>query len=512
MPIDERDWIGQVIENAREAFEGAFDVRTLRLLLLGFLAFGAAFLASTKQPFTDIRFAGTTIGNILAGGFFAAGVVLLGLTIASGLLTLRRPARQASIPRIESTGPAVLGGQLVLGIEVAREAIYYGALSVEYTTGREPDDSPLARIHPAEVIPTRTRTLEFGESTGEVYDDLAAVVVDLLTDLEHMLGPRALVGGIAITTPSSIDIRSKTSVSTTGPFPVNEQLAAGLARILWVRHRTRIRHSFGASGYPEFEEQDLLGKIHLDVDSRSFARHDLHQRSRNAGAWRNYACVLVVEGVGAGLVLGGEIYYGSHSSEGEIGHTTVHLGTELIAPGPAGTPVGIDRCDCQLPGVHWEALAGIRGLARLALACDPDTFDRLATAFGRPPAGRDLVRAAGVSTGGVAPADVPREVVRAVTHDPRIALYLDTVVREYARVLTIGIANLVNTLDLEHVVISGPVIDDLDRLGLRNHLWNYWNDYVLGGRNVGYSFEPLHGGWQGAAMLFWDPAYLRSLG
>lgn len=515
MAVEDRDWIGQVIHSARESFEGIFDTRTVRLLLLACLAFAVAFLAGTKQPLTSARLGGNSIGNIVAGSFFALGFVLIALTIASGLLTLRRSeldsADGASPDPSAAPGPStVLGGQLVLGIEISRNVVIYGAVALKQIGNHGDDAPPLATVRMEELVGTRTRTLEISDGSGAMYEGLAAIVLELLTHLEQQLGQQITAGGIAITTPSAIDIRSKTLVSTVGPLPVNERVADGLARCLYDRHRTRMQQYFGTPESPVLSEQDLAEKIYLDVDARSIARFDLHHRSQNHGGWRNYACVIVLEGVGAGLILNGELYYGSHSSEGEIGHTTVHLGPELVGPGPRAQPVEIVACDCRLPGLHWESLSSALGPARLAAACDKELFDRLAAAYGHPPTSQNLVRLAEMCRGGEPSADTPREIQRMATEDPRLGDYLDTVLQEYARILTIGIANLVNVLDLDHVVIGGPFVRDLDRLGFRNEIWNCWNSYVLRGQNAGYSFETFGKGWQGATLLFWDPAYRRN--
>lgn len=516
MADEDRAWIEQMIRSARESFEGIFDIRTVRLLLLACLAFAVAFLAGTKQPLTNARLAGTSIGNIFSGSFFAFGATLIALTIASGLLTLRgrdldTPDEEGPERSVASVPSTVLGGQLILGIEIARNVITYGAVSLNQADNHEGDARPLATVRMEEIVSARTRTLEISDGSSAMYESLASVVLELLTRLEQQLGQQITASGIAITTPSAIDIRTKTLVSTVGPLPVNERVADGLARCLYDRHRIRVQRFFGTSERPVRSQQDLADKIYLDVDARSIARFDLHQRSQNNGGWRNYACVIVLEGVGSGLILNGELYYGSHSSEGEIGHTTVHLGPELLGPGPRAQPVEIVACDCRLPGLHWESLSGVLGPARLAKASDKGLFDRLTAAYGHPPTSHNLIQLAELCRGGQPSADIPREIQQSAVQDPRWRDYLDTVLQEYARILTIGIANLVNVLDLDHVVIGGPFVGELDRLGFRNEIWNCWNNYVLRGQNAGYSFETFGKGWQGATLLFWDPAYRRNL-
>lgn len=79
------------------------------------------------------------------------------------------------------------------------------------------------------------------------------------------------------------------------------------------------------------------------------------------GEWRHgagrgtkdFICVLVGSAVGAGLVLGGRLYYGAHGTAGEIGHTVID---------PDGP-----RCACGKYGC-LEAMASGRAIAAAAVA------------------------------------------------------------------------------------------------------------------------------------------------
>jgi len=507
MAATDRDWIGSALRTVRETFETLFDTRTVRLLLLGGLAFVTAFVTSSRQLFAHAQVAGVTINTIVAVTFSVIGALLILLTIASGLLSFRKPLLGVLIQGLQP-GAAVLGGQLILGIDVARECISYGALSLTAMDNRV--DDVLAKVRMEELVATRTMSLPHPNARAEVYRELTLVVLDLLATLEQKVERQVTVAGIAITTPSWIDMRTKTLASPIGPFPVAEPLADGLAARLWLDHRPRVQQFFATPESQILGPQDLAEKIFLDVDSRSVVRYDLHQRLRGSGAWRNYACVLMVEGVGAGLVLNGEIYYGSHGSEGEIGHTTVHLDVNFRVSADIEVYAETGTCACQLPGLHWEQLSSTVGLLRLAQSFDKSCFDLLSNAYGRSLTSRDLIEIAGVSRGIQPVVSLPRQVVRVVTTESVYREYLEKVFREYARIVTLGVANLVNVLDLEHVVIGGPIMAALDRLDFRNEIRKCWGSYVLRGQNVGYSFESFEERWQGAALLFWDPAYRRN--
>lgn len=503
-------WVSQLISSAKAAIDSTFGPRTIKLLLLAILALAAPLLQGHGPLGADVRIGPASVNSIIRSALAVTGVALMLAAIASGLFELRTHSGEASVPAARASS-AVLGARLVLGLDVGRGYISYGALRINDRDLQQ--RYPLAGIWFDEVVPTQMRALKPGESRVGLYEQLVVSVRDLLLRLDREQ-EKVVVNGIAISTPSWIDIRAKSLASPVGPFPANEALVVGLARRLWEGERPLVRRLFALPKGPIETVQDLESCIFLDTDSRSAVRYDLHQRLRNGIEWNNYAGILVVEGVGAGLVLNGEVYYGSHSSEGEVGHTTVHLSQEYQVPGSAGPPLRADeyQCDCQLSGMHWETLSSTNGLLRIAAAVDPARFLGLETTYGRRLRGHDLIDVACLARHNEVSEAVPGELATRVAADrPGYQTYCTAVFREYARILTIGIANLANVLDLDHVVIGGSMMKELDRVSFRNDVRMYWADYVVRGQSVGHSFKSLKQIWQGAALLFWDPSYHREV-
>lgn len=130
-------------------------------------------------------------------------------------------------------------------------------------------------------------------------------------------------------------------------------------------------------------------------------------------------------GIGAGIIAGGRLYEGASGFAGEPGHMVID---------PSGPP-----CPCGRRGC-WERFASGSGLGRLA---------RDAAAAGRAPA--VVARAGG-----------DPEAVRG-EHVTEAALAGDSdalaILRELAWWLALGLANLVDLLDCELIVIGGGLAE-----------------------------------------------------
>lgn len=150
-----------------------------------------------------------------------------------------------------------------------------------------------------------------------------------------------------------------------------------------------------------------------------------------AGAGRGAGQVLLVTlgtGIGGGFVVDGRLHHGAHGFAGEPGHMVVD---------PAGP-----RCPCGRYGC-WERFASGHGLARMA---------REAAARGDAPG---LAERAG----GAIDAIQGEHVAAAARNGEAGAL---AVFEELGRWLALGVANLVNLLDPELVLVGGGLADVSD--------------------------------------------------
>ncbi|MBP2477421.1 putative NBD/HSP70 family sugar kinase [Crossiella equi] len=145
---------------------------------------------------------------------------------------------------------------------------------------------------------------------------------------------------------------------------------------------------------------------------------------------REAALVYIGTGIGAGLVLGGAVHRGSRTNAGEFGHTT------LVATGP--------RCACGRRGCVEVLCSPATVLARVRrrsggapdapAPTDPSVLPAFQRLCAEARAGDKLARA---------------ELTRA------------------ARLLGGAIADLVNVLDIDHVVLAGRAVDAAREFYLR---------------------------------------------
>jgi glucokinase len=158
-----------------------------------------------------------------------------------------------------------------------------------------------------------------------------------------------------------------------------------------------------------------------DATAACWAEHQL-------GAGRGYTDLLMVTlgtGIGGGIVLGGRLIEGANRFAGEFGHMAID---------PAGPPCGCGRRGC------WERMASGFGLAALG---------QEAAAVGDAPG---ILAAAGGD-----PSSVKGEHVTqlALLGDPAAV----AVMGRFAWWVAYGLANLINILDAQAIVIGGGLVD-----------------------------------------------------
>ena len=139
----------------------------------------------------------------------------------------------------------------------------------------------------------------------------------------------------------------------------------------------------------------------------------------------NLVCITLGTGVGGGIIIGGELHRGASDCAGEIGHSTIHLN------GPV--------CKCGNRGC-LETYVSATAIARRARE--------------QAAAGRETIMTWMVN--GNLNDITARKVFEAVQEDDALAC---EVMADTGRYLGAGLANVVNILNPEIIVISGGVID-----------------------------------------------------
>src|SRR5256714_990580 len=153
--------------------------------------------------------------------------------------------------------------------------------------------------------------------------------------------------------------------------------------------------------------------VSIDNDANAAALAELWFGRPEIREVRDFILVLVEEGVGTGIVFDGQVYRGEVGTAGEFGHMTIGAGA------PVECAVGSSEC--------WEAFAS----ERAAVA----RYQKLSRSNGN----KDL-NFAGVM-----------DLALKGERNARAAL------KETARYLGIGIANLIQGLAPEAVIVGGPI-------------------------------------------------------
>ena len=218
-------------------------------------------------------------------------------------------------------------------------------------------------------------------AAGPVLDRIAGMAVSAIEELER---DGAVVVGVAVAVPGLVDQASGTLVRA--------------PNLGW--HRLAL--------VDEFRERlpELPIRVENEANLAALAEH----WQGAARGVRNFICVFGEVGVGAGIVVDGELYRGAHGFGGEFGHVTLATDGEPCACGSRGC---------------LETLVGQEAIARHAgVTIESGERMRSVTA--------ELVR-------------------RAHAGDARVLGALD----HAGRSLGFGLASAVNLFDLDVVVLGG---------------------------------------------------------
>ena len=168
-------------------------------------------------------------------------------------------------------------------------------------------------------------------------------------------------------------------------------------------------------------EQRLGWPVFLENDANAAAVGEMWMGA--ARCCRDVISVTLGTGVGGGVILDGKLWRGSHGSAGEIGHTTVDPFSGL-------------KCKCGNTGC-LELFASATAIVRM-------TRENLAMFPESPLKSEELTAA---------------KVYEAGRNDDELAL---AVFRRFGMYLGIGLANLINLIDPQIIVISGGAVNGWD--------------------------------------------------
>jgi predicted NBD/HSP70 family sugar kinase len=452
--------------------------------------------------------AGGVVGTQLTG---AAVVVvsssLLVLGSCTGALLLVDTFRDY---RTAGKGPTAtfaarpVGGRQIIGVSIERGSLVCGLV----TLSGHPQD-PVGRLR----LERLGRVRELSWSNPRKVYTLAAHAIG---ELAEESGDRG-VDGIGIAMPGLVDIAHGELQSSPAGLPPGH-VPLEISSVLADRH-PQVARALGIQGSFNTLAGELSKRVLIDNDSRCIGRYILN----SSPPATDFVSMYVGKGVGSAIVLDRRMYFGGHGFAGEYGHQVLGLGQSVLLSGSGpgdGTQLQAVACDCGREGAHYETLINDAGVLRLAAHIDQGFFDVLDAnlARGKP---WDLASASLLQ--------VTEEVLSGEEGTPgvelckrlaqgdygRVLTFFSSLRDTYAQLLTVGVANLVNTLDLTYIYLCGPLIERFDRLpGFREKLKAEQIRYVFRENRVRVQTE--HGAaeqaWMGAALLFRDPAYAEACG
>jgi predicted NBD/HSP70 family sugar kinase len=323
--------------------------------------------------------------------------------IAVNLIRINQPISRADLARLMGTRRGVVS---LLVAELIRDGVVFEGATGEARRGRKPTflyiDSRERCVVAVDIRPTRT----FLSVTDLVGRKLASV-----TSFPTERDPKRFVAGLVKRVKAVLaehaDMGQCEGVGVVVPGMVD----AAAGRVLRAPNLgwrdLRLRDPIAAAlGLP----------VQIENSGKACALAQLWA-TRDAQAPASFVYLTVSDGLGVGVVIGGELVRGHHNIAGEFGHVPLNV------DGP--------RCGCGASGC-WEAYTS--NLATLSRYFGRDLRDQ--------PVPAD-----------VAALTVDDLVARARGGDARaLAALLST-----ARYLGLGLGSVVNAIDPSHVYISGEI-------------------------------------------------------
>jgi N-acetylglucosamine repressor len=184
-------------------------------------------------------------------------------------------------------------------------------------------------------------------------------------------------------------------------------------------------------GWRDVDIRDALAAatgltVHIENAPIACALAHLWLGQRGGDAPADFVYVTVSDGVGAGIVVNGQVIRGHSNTAGEFGHV----------------PVALDGPLC---------LCGARGCIE-ALTSNLATLSRYLGQELSPTATRELLHTTGLTMSDV--------IARARSGDQRAAAALD----ETARYLGVGLAIIINAVNPSHIYVGGEITEAWDRV------------------------------------------------
>ncbi|MBI5417559.1 ROK family protein [Candidatus Poribacteria bacterium] len=257
--------------------------------------------------------------------------------------------------------------------------------------------------------------------------------------------------------------------------------------------------------------------IKIDNDVRCATRYEWKKNPQ----YKNLICIFVGNGLGSGIIVNSKMVYGSSFTAGEVGHTTI-IDTGLCKYSNKDETsdffLNDKKCNCNKDGTHWELLVCSYGIELMAKKCDPQAYKKLKEYCKNLENNEELKnnekykkyfkkyfseKYGGLTTYAISAAYYLGE-----------NQYVKEVVEDiFLRYLGIGIANYINIINPEKIILGGGMIEGFleSELQTQHKLREYVEKYSLLTPQYNVSITPNldeeHIASVGAALIFKDESY-----
>jgi predicted NBD/HSP70 family sugar kinase len=421
---------------------------------------------------------------------------------------------------VVSADPLFPSGVLI-GLRIGRHSVTCGALSVN------PSNTQLlpTKHEYRTIVESQTVDFEEGASEATRMDEASSAIAQAIRTVRTFSQDPIL--GIGIGVPGRV---------RAGAWEISHGVhgfSDGMPVVRMIAERLARHHDItSALHMSNNDSQSVASLCHLDNDVRSATRLILSQHVDEPG-WESFAAIHLGTGVGAGLVVDGQMRLGVNGWSGEIGHIDLTL-PEGIEPdaflgsskdhvhdtpqAPVEAPqMPLVRCSCGR-FFHFETFVNYKGLHFLSWLQDADKYRSLAAVAERLSGGAapDFMRSREwpslVASLGFGSINAPelQEQVRWPEHQDE-AVYLRNTLKAYASLLAAGISCLICLMDVERIVLFGSLGELLHpHQPFRGRLQE-----SITRRGQGLHAPEIHCGnvredvWRGAALITRDVEFLK---
>lgn len=239
-------------------------------------------------------------------------------------------------------------GRYFIGIDMGRFKIEYSL--IDYEEFKKHSHGTAFKIYSGNK-PTLTNNF---------YDNYA-LLIEILTEISKEAKSNDIdhIDGIGVGLPGQVDPGSGMLIKSPGFINAANN---GFVEILHanIMRNFNNNHFFLNGNIP----------IKIDNDVRCATRYLWKKEAKD---FHDGICILVGNGLGSGIVLGGRLLYGNNFMAGEIGHTIICC--SVCCEG--GNLLKGHKCSCGAQGYHWEMYASSHGMTRIAKKLNEDKYNQL---------------------------------------------------------------------------------------------------------------------------------------